>query len=288
MTTIDKESIATELVKFCNKMGSQNKAATALQISSAVVSRILKGNWNLIADEMWLKIAAGCGYSAANWNIVETRDLQTLTLLMQDAQHNGSALAVTGRAGSGKTMALKQYCKDNKTAYLLCCNEYWNRKMFMQELLTVMGHDYSGYTVGEMMEAIINRLKMTKQPLLILDEADKLNDNVMYFFITLYNKLEDSVGNLRCGLVMVATNFLEKRIMRGLRLNKKGYQEIYSRICRKFIPLHGVTTSDITMVCQANGIDTPAEIREVIEDSENDLRRVRRKIHSLIMLKEVA
>ena len=114
-----------------------------------------------------------------------------------------------------------------------------------------------------------------------MDEADKLNDNVLYFFITIYNALEDDLGTLRCGLILQATNYLEKRINRGVKLNRKGYNEVYSRICRRFVTLGGVNERDIQMVCQANGIIRSEEVKEVIVDSEKDLRRVRRKIHAI-------
>ena len=139
-----------------------------------------------------------------------------------------------------------------------------------------MGRDYSGYTVNEMMGEVVRALKTQQHPLIIMDEADKLSDQVLYFFITLYNQLED-----HCAIVLCATDHLAKRIKRGLKLNKKGYKEIYSRIGRKFIELEGLNTSDITSVCVANGITDKVRIREVIEDSEYDLRRVKRKIQGL-------
>lgn len=282
----EKQQIVSSLRGFCKKMASQNKAAVALGVSSALVSRMLNGEWQLIKDEMWRKIAGGCGYSSAQWNIVETRDFQTLQLLYADAQNNGNAMAIIGRAGSGKTMAARQYCKSNKTAFHLCCNEYWNKKMFMQELLSTLGCDWSGYTIADMNYHIIRKIKSLSHPLLILDEADKLNDNVLYFFITIYNALEDDLGALRCGLILQATSYLEKRINRGVKLNRKGYNEVYSRICRRFVGLNGVSERDIQMVCQANGIEEKGDIREVIADSEKDLRRVRRKVYAIRKINE--
>ena len=132
MNQTEKQNIVGALSELCKKMGSQNKAAVALGVSSALVSRMLKGDWTLIKDEMWRKVASGCSYSAASWKIVETRDLQTLHYLYNDAQENGIAMAIIGKAGSGKTLAGKQYCRGNKTAFILCCNEYWNKKMFLQ------------------------------------------------------------------------------------------------------------------------------------------------------------
>ena len=92
---------------------------------------------------------------------------------------------------------------------------------------------------------------MRQSPLLILDEADKLSDQVLYFFITIYNQLEDE-----CGIVLQATNHLEKRLRRGIKLNKK------ERLTTKYgvvlgasvLILHGVCADDIASICNANGL----------------------------------
>ena len=277
MNKLQKEQIKVALEDYCQHKGSQNKAANSLKgVSSAVISKILNYEWDLIADEMWRNIASQIGYTSNEWVVVETRDFQLMNLLLKDAQDFSNVLAVVGDAGSGKSLAVRNYCSTNKRVFNLCCNEYWNRKMFMQELLSAMGRDCSGYTVGEMMCEIIKYLKVMENPLIIMDEADKLSDQVLYFFISLYNSLEG-----HCGIMMCATDHLEKRIKKGLKLNKKGYKEIYSRLGRKFIQLQGVSSRDISQVCLANGIEDKSKIKEVIEDSEYDLRRVQRKIHAL-------
>ncbi|PKO97051.1 MAG: ATPase [Bacteroidetes bacterium HGW-Bacteroidetes-7] len=277
MEKFAKEQIREALAMYCEHKGSQNKAANSLKgVSSAVISKLLNGDWDLIADEMWRNIGAQIGYSLDEWAVVSTRDFQLMTMLLQDAQKYSNVLAVVGDAGSGKSLAIREYSNSNKRVFNLCCNEYWNRKMFMQELLSAMGRDYSGYTVGEMMGEIVSKLKIMENPIIVMDEADKLSDNVLYFFISLYNKLEG-----HCGIMLCATDHLEKRIKRGLKLNKKGYKEIYSRIGRRFIQLQGVSSRDIAEVCMANGISDSKIIKEVVEDSEWDLRRVRRKIHAI-------
>lgn len=141
---------------------------------------------------------------------------------------------------------------------------------FIAKLLRALGKDMAG-TVSEQMEAIVEELQAVDRPLVVLDEADKLSDQVLYFFISLYNQLEG-----QCGLVLCATNFLEKRINRGVRFNRRGYQEIYSRIGRKFVQLQVVNDEDIAAVCKANGVTSAADIGAIIKDAENDLRRVKR------------
>jgi DNA transposition AAA+ family ATPase len=272
-----KQNIAGKLAEYVEKYESQARAARSLKnVSAATINHILNGKWELIKDEMWRNIASQIGYREEKWNAVEIRDYKMLKSLLNDAQENSIVFAVTGEAGTGKSYALRHYAENNKNAFLLQCNEFWNRKTFLQELLTVLGRDYGGYTVVEMMNEIVRILKVIDQPLLIFDEFDKVSDQILYFFITLYNQLED-----HCGIVLCATDHLAKRVKRGLKLNKKGYKEIYSRIGRRFIELKGVSSSDITAICMANGINAREEIKLVIEESEGDLRRVRRKIHAI-------
>lgn len=277
MQAKEKEQIRTALQAFCERKGSQNKAATALKgVSSATVSQVLNGNWDLITDEMWRNIASQIGYDRQTWNIVETRGYKRMTDLLGDAQANSLVLAITGDAGCGKSEAVKRYEASHKNVYHLCCSEFWNRKHFMTELLRKMSVEHSGYTVAEMMEEIVTVLKKQDTPLIVLDEADKLSDQVLYFFISLYNALED-----HCGIILCATQYLEKRIKRGIRQERKGYREIYSRFGKRFIPLQVVNADDIRMVCLANGIEDESDIESVINDSDNDLRRVKRRIHGL-------
>ena len=277
METNEKNKIKEALEGYCARFESQNKAANSLGgVSPATITQVLQENWELISDKMWRNIASQVGYSTREWVPVQTANYKLLKQLLEDAREFSNVFAVCGDAGTGKTFTLRRFAEENKRVYLLQCNEYWNRKMFMQELLTAMGRDCSGYTVGEMMSEVVRGLKKEDHPLVIMDEADKLTDQVMYFFITLYNQLEE-----HCGIVMCATDHLQKRVKRGLKLNKKGYKEIYSRIGRKFMELEGVTTADIASICINNGIDDRKAIKEVVEDSEWDLRRVKRKVHAI-------
>lgn len=276
-TQTTKGLIAERLSAFVDRMGSQNKAATALKISGATVSQIINNNWELISEEMWRNLAAQLRLNKGSWTSVETRDYKMLTQLLEDAQKNSNVFAITGEAGTGKTHTIRIYADSHKRVYSLQCSDYWNRKIFLQELLTAMGRDYSGLNVNDMVNEAVRTLKSQDRPLIVLDEADKLADPVLYFFITIYNRLED-----HCGIIMIATDHLAKRIMSGLRKNRKGYKEIYSRIARRFIELLGPSTTDIMSICMANGVEDQSQIKKVLEDSDHDLRRVNRRIHALL------
>lgn len=284
MTTDFKKQVQEKLGEYINRFpkpnsneGSQNKAANSLKgVSASLLSNIMTDKWDLISETMWRNVASQIGHSSKEWVCVETTDFKIISQFLNDAQQNSNVFAMTGDAGSGKSKTFELYIQDNKNSYLLSCAEYWNRKEFLVQLLTAMGVDYSGFTVAEMMNEIVKKLKSQQDPLIILDEADKLPDTVLYFFITLYNRLED-----HCGIVMCATDHLSKRISKGIKLNRKGYKEINSRIGRKFIELKGVNFTDVTQICIANGVEDSKSIKEIFNDAEGDLRRVKRKIHAV-------
>ena len=274
MKKTEKQAIAERLQAYVASKESQNKAAKTLKgVSPATVSQVLNGNWELISEDMWRTIATQIGYDARKWVVVETEGYDSMYEVLSDAQENALVFAVIGDAGCGKSQAIKVYGERNRNTLVLSCSEYWNRKQFLMELLRSLGVDASGCTVVDMVADAVHQLKRREGVLLVLDEADKLSDRILYFFITLYNQLEDHIG-----IVLCATQHLEKRIVRGVRNNRKGYREIYSRIARKFVQMPVVNASDIAAVCMANGITDKKTISEIVDDSDCDLRRVKRLV----------
>lgn len=274
MKKTEKQAIAERLQAYVDSKESQNKAAKTLKgVSPATISQVLNGNWELISEDMWRIIATQIGYDARKWAVVQTEGYNEMYEVLSDAQENALVFAVIGDAGCGKSQAIKVYGERNRNTLVLSCSEYWNRKQFLVELLRSLGVDAAGCTVVDMMADAVHQLKRREGVLLVLDEADKLSDQILYFFITLYNQLEDHIG-----IVLCATQHLEKRITKGVHNNRKGYREIYSRIARKFVQMPVVNASDIAAVCMANGITDKKTINEIVDDSDCDLRRVKRLV----------
>lgn len=280
MNLEDKKHISILLTEYCKQFSSVKEAAKKLDsISSVDINNIINNKWDKLTDDFLENISQQIiSLNDHKWKIVETRDFRLLSQLLQDAKKHANVFAVTGEAGIGKSFIIKHFANAQQNTFQLSCNDYWNRNLFLKELLSVLGKEVNGGTVGEMMSVVIKTLRSMPNPIIIMDEADKLSDQVLYFFITLYNVLEE-----KCGIILVSTNHLEKRIIRGLKLNKKGYKEVYSRIGRKFIELKGPNPKDIKSICIANGINEELAITEIINSSEKDLRRVKRQIHAMQM-----
>lgn len=285
ISQINREDIAQELREYCQKFNSQNRAAAAIGIAPATVSAILNNDWALVSEAMFIKIADAIGYEASSWQAIETKVWKNFNKILSDAQENAFVMAVTSDAGSGKTFTSKSYVKNHAEAYHISCKSYWTKKDFLIEIGRAIGNKTDGKRVTVLVDEIINTLRWRdSKPLLILDEADKLSDTVLQLFITLYNDLEG-----RCGIALCATDHLEMHIRRGVNLGHTGFNEIISRLGRKFIALPSITSKDVTMICEANGITTAEAINEVLigsayegrakgKNALYDLRRVHRII----------
>lgn len=270
-----KEEIVAQLRSYVARKGSQKKAANSLDgVSSATINKMLNGtDWETISDEMWRSVAQQTRTKSEGWQLADTSVHREMTMLLTRAQQDALVAGVVGAAGSGKTETCREYADEHRNVYHITCGEHWNRRTFVSKVLKSMGANVAGYTINDMMEEVVDALSRADNPLLILDEADKLSDQVLYFFITLYNQLEG-----RCGIVLCGTQYLKARIIRGVRLGKKGFEEILSRLGRRFFELAEIGEEDIALVCVANGIESDAKIRKITKESESDLRRVKRSV----------
>ena len=272
---MDKQKVIKALGELVERKGSQDKAAKSLKgVSSATISLILSGRGEEVRERMWQNLATQLEIGN-EWVIADTLQTMQLRALLEDAQSESLVMSVVAPAGTGKTQTSKLYESENKEVYRLACSEFWTKNDFVDELLRSLGESGLGYTKRERMSKAIEALRRKNSPLIIFDEFDKLSDNVWFFFITLYNELEG-----KCGMVLLSTDSIEVRIKRGLRLNKRGYNEFWSRLGRKCVKLAGVGYEDIEAVCQANGVEDTALIEEIARDCEGDLRRVVRRIFS--------
>lgn len=277
VTLQQKELIRGKLEEYVRRYPSQNKAVNSLKgTSSGTVSSILNGKWDSISDDMWMKIQSQLDMSGG-WRLCGTSAYNSLMLYMKDAKDESNVMWVVGPAGIGKSTAAGEFSKSNRNVFLLTCSEDMHKSDFVKELAAKIGVRATGMTVRETLAAVIDSLVRMESPLLIFDEGDKLTDSVLYYYISLYNALED-----KCGMVFLSTNYIRERMRKGLGRAKKGYDELDSRICRRFVQLDLVSGDEVEAICIANGLSDKAAIRTVRKEAAecgNDLRRVKKSVH---------
>lgn len=204
----------------------------------------------------------------------DTRRMKLIEKIYQDAKSYSEVFCIVAAEGSGKSEPARLFA-DQQNVFLIKCKEHLNRKTFLADLLTAMGKNSGGYSVYEMMSAILETILSVENPIIIIDEADKISDPLLYFFITIYNETED-----KCGIVLQATDHLKKRILKGVSMNKKGYKEMYSRIGRKFVELPANSQSELKRIAELNGVSDDFELNRIVNESEGDIRRVKRLVHA--------
>ncbi len=271
---VNKSGIVEALKAYMSQKGGQNKAANSIKgVSAGTLSQMQNGNWEHISDEMWRKVAKAIGFGGKRWNTAETATYKQVHFALEAAQEEARVMSLTAPAGSGKTYAAKEYEASHKNVYRLMCDEFWSKNDFVEELLRVMGEKADGLTKRERLRLACDVLSRKEQPLLIFDEFDKLGDNVWSFFITLYNRLEE-----QCGMVLLSTDYIEKRMRMGLKYQRKGYPEIFSRLGSRFVGLDRADYGDVKAVCEANGVTDEVVIEDIARSAEGDLRRVRQLV----------
>ncbi len=274
MTNSEKETIKQMFVDKCQLLGiSQNQAAILAGTKGATISQVLNGKYNADDAAIYKLIGIWVGYFKNDWQFVETRAFNFISSLITDSRENHEVYALIGEAGCGKTSTAQYHANNQRGVVYVQCVEFWSRKQFLKQVLAAMGRENSGMGIAEMVESIVDGLANGDNTL-ILDEADKLADSVFIFFITLYNRLED-----RAGIIMMATPHLMKRISHGVELNRKGYNEIWSRVGRKYVVIPKPSKSDIASIANHNGIESQEQIKDIIEHTGDDFRRTKRLIH---------
>lgn len=291
LTLEDKQSIQQRLIDYATSYGSQAKAANSLQgiTSPGTFNSIVNGKFEKISDDMFLRIRAAISQGGADgWGICKTMAFLDMETLLDDAQRYHNVSWIVAPAGSGKTTAANQFAKTHRNVFILSCSEDMHKPDFVEGLAKRIGIRNDGFTVRGTLGRIVDEVVKMDRPLLVFDEGDKLKDNVLQYFITIYNELED-----KCGIVFLSTPSIEKRMAKGLRLGRMGYEELYSRIGRRFVPLSAVSDFEVNAICRSNGLQEERSIAQVMKESgevkdrnqtEFDLRRVKKSVRKLLRI----
>ncbi|PLW90015.1 ATP-binding protein [Mucilaginibacter sp.] len=283
MTKESKTKIKELLERFCAGYDSQAKAAKALKnVSAATISQVRNDNWDLISDAMWISIGKQIGFKESDWIDAETENYLTVLDLLEDAKLSSRAHALIGRASWGKDTGIKAFKRNHTDILSVNCNKLLSERYMLMELLKSGGYMATG-TAYAMQDRLVDVVNKSTNPLLIINEMEKLKPGPFDYFITLFNSTEDNAG-----IILSGTPYLQTRILNGIAAGKPGYDEIYSRIGCKFIELERPSKKDVRLICNANGVADALEVSEIYNEYKNagyDLRRVKKLVQNKAEIK---
>ena len=257
---MNRNSIIQHIEQWKSKLGSYAAVARRAGVSEASISTIMRGKYGANEAQMLQKIANELGYRESNWNLVESiGNYRRLASVFNDAKAESMWFAVSNKAGSCKSRTLEDlFNKDRTGTVVFIQAEEWSARQFLIKMVSkTIGAQAleKGYkTIAELTDIIcgyFNDMSFEK-PLLIIDEGDKLRPAALRTLIPLFNRTEE-----RLGLILSGTENLKKEIKNGVRLNKKGFDELESRFGRTYITLRGASEKEVYEICGANGILDP-------------------------------
>lgn len=268
---MNRNNIIKHVELWKSKLGSYNKVAEKCGISGTALSLLLSSKYGAKETALLQTIAAALNYKESDWQLVRT--IGNYTKIMQafnDAKQESMWFAIANKAGSGKTGTLEDVFNQDQTGSVTFIQaEEWSGRQFLMKIIakTVGEATLKGKykTLSELTDIVANYFNEMsfENPVLLIDEADKLKPAAFRTLIPIFNRTED-----RLGLIMSGTENLEKELKAGVRLSKKGFDEVESRIGRKYINLHGATEKEVHQICQTNGVScelTQAKIWGEIE-----------------------
>jgi len=312
---MNRNAIIKHIELYKTKLGSYAAVARKCNITGGALSTILAGKYGADEAKMLNKIASSLSYRESEWVIVRSiSNYRKVETVFKDAKNESMWFPISNKAGSGKSRTMEDiYNRDVTGTVVFIQAEEWSGRQFLIKLIektageaALKGGGYKSIAqLTDIVVAYFDEMSL-ERPVLLIDEADKLRPAAMRTLIPLYNRTED-----RLGVIMSGTENLEKEIKAGVRLNKKGFDELDSRFGRTYINLKGATEKEIYEICKANGLDDsegigrvwgelekvnkPTTVRtthgtkEVMIPYVEDLRRLKRLVkRELLTLKQAA
>jgi transcriptional regulator with XRE-family HTH domain len=200
---MNKQDIAQALKEYRDQKGLSLKDLEAeMKMSYATVSNIVNFKLDDVSERMMRTVAAFLKMD--DWQLMETNNFAIVHELLWEAQEYSRFFGIVAESGFGKTAALDAYKKKNPNCFYMLSDILMSgRKGFLGTIQRAMGIREGG-TPAEMLEAIVVKLNSLKSPLLIIDDAGKLNDSNLRIIQLIYDRTER-----RCGIVMAGTPYLK-------------------------------------------------------------------------------
>ncbi|MCZ2140109.1 MAG: ATP-binding protein [Bacteroidia bacterium] len=255
---MNRNNLLKHIELWKSKLGSYSAVAKKCDINGGALSTILEGKYGANEEHMLQRIAKALDYRETNWKLVKTiSNYRIIHNVFSDAKNEAMWFPISNKAGSGKTGTLEDiFNNDTSGTVVFIQSEEWSGRTFLMKLIEkTVGEKVlktGGYkSVSALVDIVVNYFNdmSLERPVLLIDEADKLKPAALRTLIPLYNRTEG-----RLGLIISGTENFEKEMKAGVRLAKKGYDELDSRFGRNYIHLPGANQKEVYAICEANGI----------------------------------
>jgi len=273
-----KQKIVKAIKENAKNYPSAAKQARALDINSAQLSRIKKGDIDqVLSDAKWIGIARRLNVTAGNapkWNIAKTPAFEYISSQLAFCQQNNVSAVLCDLPDIGKTFTAKYYVRQNKNAVYIDCSQVKSKQKLIRKIAQEFGVDHTG-RYADVYADLVYYLRSIDSPLIVLDEAGDLDYPAFLELKALWNATEQAAS-----YYMMGADGLRVKIERGRDRKKVGYAEIFSRFgdgFKKVTPngredLQAFKRHQMALVAKANGLKVPET--KLFAKTGGSLRRV--------------
>lgn len=180
--------------------------------------------------------------------LYNTKDLQSVFDQCEMTRKYKLMTGLTANTGMGKTTSLKAYAGRENT-FMVTADKTMNAKRFFLKIGSVLGVGYDG-NIHDVMLKIATKLNELEEPLLIIDEAGKLNHVMMLY---LHDLREYTKGN--CGIILAGMPYFKTRLVKFAEKQKEGCSEFLRRI-NVWHELTGLGRRETEYICSEEGIES--------------------------------
>lgn len=237
LTNDFKSRVVTELLTVREKYSGADAAfARQWGINESVFSTLKTRHKDgkpfdgLVRDVQWLNLGRELNVSPTErkWNIAETYVFREIRDQVIFCKENAKANMLADDCAIGKTFTAKYLSKTIENCFYIDCSQCTGVRDFIRTFAKAIGVEAVG-KYSEIKANIKYYLRMLPNPVVILDEAGDLEYRTFLMLKEFWNATDGA-----CGWYMMGADGLRNKIQRGIKSQKVGYREIFSRYSNKY------------------------------------------------------
>lgn len=250
MTKLQEIQLKEDVKYFLSKRGGQLEIlGRKAGVGAAIINAILADDFKDVSVDHLLKIQSIVQTDTMK-SLYKTADCRAFMNAKNRAATHRLMIGIIGDTGTGKSFLSQALAKSEGVFYY---NVHLKKssRVFLQDLLVNMGAPTCG-NVSEQIDRIVKSVAKYDNPVIIIDEADKMYPEIRSAIHTLRDRTMEL-----CGWMLVGMPSLKNNLIRGKEQGKQGYAEFWRRV-NLWHSLEGLKQDEIKMILQDHGI-TDAE-----------------------------
>ena len=250
---------------------SQSTVARSVGISATALSQWLSGNYPGDSTKINAAVSAFLKREQERmqspkkaFQFINTEAAVKIFDTLRMCHLIGEMGIITAKAGRGKTVAVKEYAKQNPGTLLIETHPGYTARVLFRQIHTALGFSGGGL-VYDMFGDIVERLKESNR-LIIIDEAENLPPKAL----DLIRRVHDMAG---VGVVLSGL----PRLLTNIKGKNGDFAQLYSRIGIA-VKLEGIVREDV----QALAYQMFPDISEIIPALHRGCRGSARTLNKLL------